>query len=293
VGGTWQHKQKLLAADGLTSDRLGAAVAVDAGVVAAGAPGDDIGLGLQQGSAYVFRWQTSAYAQEAKLVAADGALGDEFGAALELDGGVLAVGAPRDDVAALLDVGSAYLHHDGGGDWVQEHLLPPAAISASAQLGLMLALDGGLLALGVASDAVGTVAVQGSACVFKALPAAWTWLGHALPGVHGAPDLVAGGTLAGGSPVSFVLDDARELAVTALTFSLVQINLPFKGGTLVPAPDIVIAGLLTSAEGGLSLGGVWPGGIPSGTPVVYQAWFVDPAATQGFSGTNAIIGTVP
>ena len=47
-------------------------------------------------------------------------------------------------------------------------------------------------------------------------------------------------------------------------FSSAAIAAPFKGGTLVPAPDLLIPGLPLDAQGALTLTFAWPPGIPSG-----------------------------
>ena len=78
-----------------------------------------------------------------------------------------------------------------------------------------------------------------------------------------------------------------------LVIGLSAINVPFKGGTLVPSPDILITGLASNSLGLLSLGGTWPSGIPSGTKFWFQEWITDPAAVLGFSATNGLRGITP
>jgi len=67
-----------------------------AGVV--GANGDD-DLGSNSGSAYIFTRSGSSWAQQAKLLAADGASVDVFGAVVALSGETAIVGANGDDDA--------------------------------------------------------------------------------------------------------------------------------------------------------------------------------------------------
>ncbi len=70
------------------------------------------------------------------------------------------------------------------------------------------------------------------------------------------------------------------------------LNLPLKGGLLVPDLDIIIA-LPSGPTGDLSLSGPWPAGFPSGITVYSQFWFVDPGAANGFAASNGLLATTP
>lgn len=61
---------------------------------------------------------------------------------------------------------------------------------------------------------------------------------------------------------------------------------PFKGGTLVPAPDLII-GLPTFADGDISVPFAWPDGIPAGFKLYLQFWQNEPpySATNGLEVT--------
>ncbi|HTE05909.1 MAG TPA: FG-GAP repeat protein, partial [Planctomycetota bacterium] len=293
VGGTWLERQKIRASDGESLDAFGTSVAVDGSLVIAGAPDADGPLLPGRGAAYVYQFGGAVFAEEVKLVPSNGLAGDAFGTTVDIDGGVAVVGAPRDDVGLLVDSGSVWLYRKGSDSWSGEAVWAPADISASAQYGAALAMDSGLVLVGAPSDAVGTSAVQGSACLAKTQPPDWNWIGHSLAGTQGAPDLVGSGSLETGSGIGLSIDDARGAAPVILCISAVQITLPFKGGVMVPAPDILLAGLPTDVWGALQLSGAWPGGVPSGLPIIWQAWVPDPSAGQGFSATNAITCTVP
>jgi len=121
----------------------------------------------------------------------------------------------------------------------------------------------------------------------------WTNVGDALAGTNGEPLLEGEGTLVGGTPVTFVVSGTLELAPLALVVGLSQLGAPFKGGVLVPSPDLLITGLSTDAGGGLLLPALWPVGVPSGVTTWYQAWIVDPAGPKGLAATNGVSGTTP
>jgi sugar phosphate isomerase/epimerase len=123
--------------------------------------------------------------------------------------------------------------------------------------------------------------------------APWTDVGSGLAGVSGVPQLVGEGTLIGGDPASLALSNARPDSSAALVMGLALLQAPFKGGTLVPTPHLVIAGILTDGSGALDIGFTWPAGVPAGTMFWVQEWIVDPAGPQGFSSSNGLLGTTP
>jgi hypothetical protein len=71
-----------------------------------------------------------------------------------------------------------------------------------------------------------------------------------------------------------------------------RINVPFKGGVLVPLPTLLLP-LTLDAGGGFDLSAPLPTPLPSGTRLYLQAWIVDPAGPVGFTSSNAVVGTAP
>jgi hydroxyacylglutathione hydrolase len=138
------------------------------------------------------------------------------------------------------------------------------------------------------------------ALLLPALPAAaraqccdpWTDLGQSLPGTHGAPLLEASGSLADLTLVTLDLSAALQSSPAWLVAGLAQLDAPFKGGVLVPAPQVLVP-LATDASGMLGLSAPWPAGLPAGTPVLVQCWVQDPAAVAGFAASNAQLGLTP
>jgi len=120
----------------------------------------------------------------------------------------------------------------------------------------------------------------------------WTDLGHALAGVTGAPLLVGTGTLAPSTAAALALTNARPNAPALLIIGLSALNVPFKGGVLVPALD-VIAQLATGASGAITLSTTWPPAIPGGAQIWIQWWISDPAGPSGFAASNALLATTP
>ncbi len=121
----------------------------------------------------------------------------------------------------------------------------------------------------------------------------WSNLGNALPGAGGAPKLTGQGDLMPNTQVTLTLASAAPNASSTLILGLLEANVAFLGGTLVPSPDILLMGLPTGATGGWVLAGVWPAGVPSGANVHFQAWTADALAPQGYSASNGLRATAP
>ncbi len=107
----WEQQPKLTASDGAGWDRFGCCVSTNGTWAVVGADEDDDD-GDRSGSAYIFQYDGSAWAEQAKLTAHDGAAGDIFGYAVSMDSSRAMVGAYWDDDNGAYS-GSAYLHSLG------------------------------------------------------------------------------------------------------------------------------------------------------------------------------------
>jgi hypothetical protein len=129
------------------------------------------------------------------------------------------------------------------------------------------------------------------ASVLPAKPT-WTDLGFAKAGSAGTPVLSAFGPLSAGSFNQLDLVDALPSATATLVFGLSQVLAPFKGGTLVPEPSVLVP-LALNASGGASLAFTLPPGVPSNTALHFQCWVADAGASHGLSATNGLKGVTP
>jgi len=120
----------------------------------------------------------------------------------------------------------------------------------------------------------------------------WIDVGLGLAGSGGVPTLAASGTMLGGDDVTYALADMLADSTTTLVVGFTRIDAPFKGGTLVPNPDVLVS-LPTGPLGEVSLTATWPLGVPSGVALHYQSWTVDGGAPQGLAGSNGLTGTTP
>lgn len=112
-------------------------------------------------------------------------------------------------------------------------------------------------------------------------------VGHGLSGTLGVPSLATQGTLQPGSPLAIQLESARPNAPAYLVAGKHADAMPFKGGVLLPSPDIVLP-LQTDANGELQLTIGWPPSLPSEATVYLQYWIADPAGPEGWVASNAV-----
>lgn len=142
----------------------------------------------------------------------------------------------------------------------------------------------------------GTVAAGTAVNVFwdglALAPNPWSQLGPGLSGSLGLPTIAGFGTLLPDEPFGVSLAQALPLATAHLVVGLSLLGVPFKGGLMVPHPDILFA-LPTDAAGALEVGGLWPVGVPSGTHLYVQWWVQDPAGPVGFAATRGLQGSAP
>lgn len=159
----WALDGKLVAPNGDTGHRFGAAVAISDIEAAVGSPRDDA-TAVDAGAVELFRrglqWQ-----HVARVEADDAAAGDFFGSAVAILGTTLVVGAPRSDDTGA-DSGAVYVFENQGGTWVQvQKISNPAVTTPDGDFfGSSVSLDGGRLAIGAPRA---DPAVRGAAYVYE------------------------------------------------------------------------------------------------------------------------------
>lgn len=116
---TWDYESKIMPNDSSATDLFGYSVAADGGYLVVGAPRDD-DKGKDSGSTYVFKFNGTAWIQEAKLVASDGGIEDAFGTSVDIDNGRIIVGSKENTHNGKINVGAAYVFRLVSGTWTQE-----------------------------------------------------------------------------------------------------------------------------------------------------------------------------
>ncbi|HEU4680462.1 MAG TPA: choice-of-anchor B family protein [Gemmatimonadales bacterium] len=151
---------------------FGSAVAVSGNEILVGRPGLVPGFPMppsQTGAVLVFRRAAGGkWAQAASVTASGSTIKDGFGAAIAIDGKLMAVGAP----GANENRGAVFVfERDGSGRWVERARLSAANPSKDDRLGRALALKGGVLLAG----APGHRENQGLVVVFRQGSGPSTW----------------------------------------------------------------------------------------------------------------------
>jgi len=109
------------------------------------------------------------------------------------------------------------------------------------------------------------------------------------------PIQVAEGTLVPGSDFSYTIENVTGPAGAAawLVVGLSKIWLPFKGGTMVPSPDILIGPIPFAGATAIEFPTSLPLGYPSGATWWTQGWIQGMEGGTGVAATTAIRSTVP
>lgn len=139
---------KIVASDGQAGDEFGFDVALDSGTLAIGAKRDDDN-GQDSGSLYLYDVATAALIT--KVLPNDGAANDNFGEAVDLDQGIVAVGAHGDGDRGPLS-GSAYLFDASTGAQLAKLLASDG--SSNDFFGSAITIDGGVVAVGAWADSI-------------------------------------------------------------------------------------------------------------------------------------------
>ena len=142
---TWRQQAKLEANDSTPGDTFGYSVAVYQQTVIVGAPKNGV-AGIDAGAAYVFVKQGDKWGQQTKLIAADAAMGDQFGIAVAIDKDTVIIGAWLDDVTvaeigSAPDAGSAYAFIYQRGNWSQQTKFIADEPGVGSHFGLAVALN--------------------------------------------------------------------------------------------------------------------------------------------------------
>ncbi|WCO00739.1 T9SS type A sorting domain-containing protein [Psychroserpens ponticola] len=139
-GNTWTEQSKLLASDAAASDQFGLSVSISGDYIAIGSPFDDDD-GSSSGSAYVFLRSGSAWSQQEKLTAADGAASDLFGISIAIGGDYINIGARGADASGT-NSGAAYMYMRSGSNWSQQEKFVPADGATGDLFGWSVGIDG-------------------------------------------------------------------------------------------------------------------------------------------------------
>jgi hypothetical protein len=162
-GSSWTQTAKLKAGHPAAHDAFGSSVAIDGDVAIVGAYGVDV-AGAFAGAAYVFQRDVSGWTS-VELLANDARTNDFFGAAVDVSGDHVVVGAPDNDVAAT-DDGSAYVFQRNGSSWTHVAKLTANDGAQDDEFGMSVAIHGQDVIVGAFGASLGGHS-EGAAYAFR------------------------------------------------------------------------------------------------------------------------------
>ena len=161
-GVAWTEQARLTANDGEDSDNFGAAVAVEDDTAFIGAPADDVGNNLNQGSVYVFTRNGVLWGARQKLNGTIPEANDFFGNSIAIDGTTALV-------AAYLkyndDTGLVHVFERRPQGWEETNRIGASRV-ASQHFGVSVALSGDRAVIGASLGLFDPSVDQRSAYVF-------------------------------------------------------------------------------------------------------------------------------
>ena len=140
-------EERLLPSFAVGDSQAGWSVDISGDTAVIGAPYDD-DAGVDAGAVWVYQRVGAKWVQQQKLYASDfDPIGDLMGTSVAIDGDVIAVGAPNDNV-----LGSVLIFRRSGSTWIETQLIDSPG---DRGYGSSVALGGGHLAIGMADDYIG------------------------------------------------------------------------------------------------------------------------------------------
>jgi hypothetical protein len=140
VTASWSQRQKITSTPRGVGAQFGNAVTISGSTMVVGARFDST-TASQAGAAYVYVLNAGSWAQQAVLLAPDGAASDKFGYSVAISENTIVVGAYNDD-SPLSNAGSAYVFVRSGTTWSFQQKLTASDAVADDQFGVSVAVSG-------------------------------------------------------------------------------------------------------------------------------------------------------
>lgn len=188
---------RLLPAGVDPTDEFAASLDIDGDIAVVGAPLDDE-LGADAGAAYVYRRSGGEWMLETKLLASDGAAGDEFGRGVAVSSGRIVINAAEAD-ADQFGTGALYTFEYENDSWTESDVRPHGDPSVFRIAGASISMDGDLLAASTYLQSGPGVSATSAMTLYRWSGGAWA-TEHvssasgvvSIPGIKGPPVCVQG-----------------------------------------------------------------------------------------------------
>lgn len=155
---------------------FGKAVSISGDFAVIGNLYENINANANQGSASIYLFNGTTWDFFQKITDPTGSTGNNFGASVCINGNVLLVGSPNDDIGANLSEGSVCFFRYSNGSWSYISRITDPGGAVYDQFGTSLAVSGNLAIIGSPWDDNGASADRGSASFFRANGNSWTFM---------------------------------------------------------------------------------------------------------------------
>ncbi len=269
----WTLDQQLLGSDTAANDLFGRSLALSGTTAVVGAWQATVSGKSGAGAAYVFLRSGTTWAEQAKLVASDGAADDAFGYSIALSGNTAVVGAVAATVGGKSAAGAAYVFVRSGTMWTQQAKLTAADAAADDSFAESVAVDGDTVLVGAPYADVMGDGDRGAVYVYSRSGTTWTQQAKLAPsdgvgGDHAGQSVaLAGNSALFGAPFADVAGQSSAGAAyvylrAGMTWSLQQklsasdaASTDDFGGAVALVNDTAIVGADQADVGGKSNSG--------------------------------------
>ncbi|MCY7292356.1 MAG: FG-GAP repeat protein [Ferruginibacter sp.] len=141
VGQNWQYFSTVQASDAAVEDFFGTSVAISGNYIIVGAPTKTNVSLVDQGAAYVFFYNGTTWAQQAKLFNGAGEADAFWGYDVDISGSTIIIGASQADDFSNTDEGKAYIFKRSGTIWSQTAVFTGSGNGPFAYFGSSVSLD--------------------------------------------------------------------------------------------------------------------------------------------------------
>ncbi len=177
--GVWESQGKILNPVAANNDYFGGSVSISGNFAIVGATGDDESGFSDNGTATIFKRNTSTgvWEQQGKLLNPAPANFDNFGSSVSISGDYAIVGANNDDEAGINNCGSAtiFKRNASSGVWESQGKLLNAGTGDSDSFGQSVSISGDFAIVGADNDDESGLTNIGSATIFKRNSSTGVW----------------------------------------------------------------------------------------------------------------------
>ncbi len=161
---TGPTQQKVFASDGVAGDELSHKIVISGDIAMIASIANDSATG----AVYVFERTDGQWVERQKLVALDGALGDNFGSSIALSGDLALIGARGAD--------AVYVFQRAGSRWVQGQRFTGSSSrgSSASDFGASIVLEGDTAIIGAPTAFDNFIVQAGAAYIFQRVDGTWT-----------------------------------------------------------------------------------------------------------------------